>query len=123
MKIKISIAFVILALATVTSSCLYEKEDKLAPAAAPCVTTAVSYKNDLKPILAKSCTISGCHNAVNQSAGLNLETLSGLKDHTDHLINTLTGANGESLMPASGKLDDCSIDKFRQWIAQGEKDN
>jgi mono/diheme cytochrome c family protein len=94
----------------------------------------VSYYNDLRPVIEKSC--QGCHQPAGKMGGLDLTsyaaiTTGGSKGPTfkagsadeSRLVTMLTGA-AEPRMPfGQPPLPDDQIDLFRNWINQGAKDD
>lgn len=104
--------------------CYYDAEDDLYPAT-DCITTNVSFTNDIKPILTNSCL--SCHNALSSIGGGII-----LEEHTDVLVYALDGSlvgsvkhdNAYSAMPQSAtKLDDCKISKIDAWVKEGSLNN
>jgi hypothetical protein len=91
-----------------------------------CVTEAMSYKNDILPILKdKGCTASSCHNGSNPALGdLNgYATLKVLAD-ANRLLGAIKHEANFSAMPKGGsKMGDCEISKIEAWVNQGKKDN
>lgn len=113
----------------ITTSCYFDKEERLYPDL-PCDTTSVmSYSEDVVPILSVNCY--NCHSLVNApiyGEGLVLEGYSNLRlynlENPDVLINSVK-QNGQALaMPRdAAKLDKCSISNIEVWIKQGQKNN
>ena len=113
----------------ITTSCYFDKEERLYPDL-PCDTTSVmSYSEDVVPILSVNCY--NCHSLVNApiyGEGLVLEGYANLKlyilENPDVLINSVK-QNGQALaMPrGAAKLDKCSISNIEVWINQGQKNN
>lgn len=88
---------------------------------ASCTTTAMSYLNDIKPIIENNCT--GCHNSTyGQSPYLN--TYAELKAIADNgtLASTISYTSSINMPPAA-KLSQCKIDQITSWIAAGAPNN
>lgn len=120
----------ILALAgLLTYACTKDnKEDLLAAQANgqndSCLTVDMSYQNDIKSILTQNCASSGCHLGPNGVGGLDLSTYaSAQRIATDgEMMGRINNTNGP-LMPPTGKLSDCDIDKIQSWINNGAQNN
>ncbi len=112
----------ILSLATVSmTSC--KKEKKTEPS---CQTENMSYKNDIKPILDKNCSTSGCHDADSGQGGIFLHNYSGLNANAEKVVLSIKHDESAKPMPypvGKEKLSDCDINKVAAWVAQGKKDN
>jgi hypothetical protein len=108
------------------SSCTYENLEELYPPSAECVTENLSYVADIEPIIKANCATSGCHEGAFPSAGLALTTYQEVSDATlnGNVINRITRPEGDpALMPTSGKMSDCNIDKIVEWALQGAPEN
>ncbi len=108
------------------NGCYKDKADKLYPSVAGCDTTAISYASDIVPILSKNCLDAGCHTAANPSGAIQLNDYANtvLTVPNNRLINALKWtAGGSKNMPASGKINDCDINKVQAWINRGAKNN
>lgn len=100
-------------------------------------SSAVSFKEDIKPILEHRC--QECHaagGAGTAATGLLLDSYQGLMKGTTNgpvvvpgkamTSNLLVLVEGKAAirMPHNKKpLTKCEIDLLRQWVAQGAKDN
>lgn len=120
-------------------------EEKLNPAAQSAMkaskNSAVSFKNDIQPILRDHCL--SCHSAGGSGvakSGLDLSTYESLmrgtvygpvvvpgNSDTSTFTKLLTGTNKGLKMPmglnASGTLDNQYILLMRNWVKQGAKNN
>lgn len=87
-----------------------------------CETSSLTYTNDIAAIFNSSCSAtSACHgqgslgtfemdNYANTKVAVDFGRISGAINHRENF----------SPMPRGGsKLDDCTIDKIDQWIADG----
>jgi uncharacterized membrane protein len=120
-------------------------EEKMNPAAQSAMkassNSAVSFKNDVQPILRDHCL--SCHSAGGSGvakSGLDLSTYESLmrgtvygpvvipgNSDTSTFTKLLTGTNKGLKMPmglnASGTLDNQYILLLRNWVKQGAKNN
>ncbi len=100
------------------SSCYYDNEEELY--GSDCDTTAVSYANDIWPIINGNCQ-TGCHGPGGSGNGI----------FTDHASVLAKVTNGSMLarvveqqnMPPNGELTACQVEKFRAWILNGAPNN
>lgn len=91
-------------------------------ATSSCVTTNMSFVNNVLPIFASNC--NGCHNAIAPSAGVNLTTYAGAKAASARLVGSISHSVGYIPMPSSTtKLGACDINKIAAWISQGTLNN
>jgi hypothetical protein len=105
------------------NSCYYDKSDLLYPNTA-CDTTAVKYSTSVLPVLSSNCI--NCHGGATPSAGISLDTYSGVKMQVDNgrLWGAVSHSPNYSPMPKnSNKLNTCSLEKIRIWIAAGAPNN
>jgi uncharacterized membrane protein len=122
MKLKLSIAFIILTVIGGIAGCYNDKEEILYPGsfqAVDCSTTAAKFAADVKPIISAKCAISGCHDAT-ASGGVILQTYAQISAKKDR-INAR--AVVEKTMPASGALLPADIAKIKCWIESGAPNN
>lgn len=94
----------------------------------------VSYYNDLRPVVERSC--QGCHQPAGKMGGLDLTSYEAIAAggnkgpsfvagaaEESRLVTLLTGA-GEPRMPfGQDPLADSEIDLFRRWVSEGAKDD
>jgi Protein of unknown function (DUF1549)/Protein of unknown function (DUF1553)/Planctomycete cytochrome C len=95
---------------------------------------AIEYTRDIKPVLSKRCY--ACHGALQQKAGLRVDTASLMKKGGDSgsaiepgssdeslIIDAVTGAQGWRMPPESegGPLSAEEIARIKAWIDQGAK--
>ena len=105
------------------SSCYYDKGEILYPQTV-CDTAVVTYSASVAPILSANCV--SCHGGSTPSAGIRLDTYSGVKIQADNgrLWGVVSWAPGYSAMPKNAsKLNTCNIEKIRLWIAAGSPNN
>jgi hypothetical protein len=117
-------------LATIGFSCTKENKADLrasqneGPLLDSCVTTDLTYQNSIKSILSTNCGTSGCHAGPNGIGGLDLNTYSSAQRIAadGEMVGRIRNISGP-LMPPSGKLLDCEIEKIEAWIADGAPNN
>lgn len=105
------------------NSCYYDKSDLLYPNTA-CDTAAVKYATSVLPVLSSNCI--NCHGGATPSAGISLDNYAGVKVQVDNgrLWGAVSHSASYSPMPKnSAKLNNCSLDKIRIWIAAGAPNN
>lgn len=105
------------------NSCYYDKSDLLYPNTA-CDTAAVKYSTSVLPVLSSNCI--NCHGGATPSAGISLDTYAGVKIQVDNgrLWGAVSHSASYSPMPKnSAKLNNCSLEKIRIWIAAGAPNN
>lgn len=97
--------------------------------------TTISFVKNIQPIFKAYCSITGCHTGTNPSGNLNLDSSVAytqlLKTGTGY-INTVAPTSSllysemttnTTIMPPTGKLDDCRIKLILKWIQQGANNN
>ena len=105
------------------NSCYYDKSDLLYPNTA-CDTVAVKYSTSVLPVLSSNCI--NCHGGATPSAGISLDSYAGVKIQVDNgrLWGAVSHSVNYSPMPKnSNKLNNCSLEKIRIWIAAGAPNN
>ena len=89
---------------------------------------AVTFQEDILPILQASCALPGCHAAPNPARGLNLETYAGFEkggvfnpgdSKNSKVVQRIDGGG----MPPAGPLPKDQIQLFKDWIDEGAQDN
>lgn len=79
------------------------------------VLSGISYQADIAPIIAASCSISGCHNGTQ----VDFRVFSNVKDHAAQ-IKTRTANKS---MPQTGSLTEEEIQAIACWVDDGALDN
>ena len=106
------------------SSCYYDNEELLY-SNAPCDTTS-TFSSRIAPLVQQKCA-TGCHEGANPSASLLLTTYDEIKacvDNNNKFANSLTGANGASIMPkGTSGLSTCDKTASQAWISAGALNN
>ena len=120
----------LLAIVLSFSSCYYDKSEEVYPPnAAPCDTTAVSYKTDIVGILSPNCY--SCHSTVAAPISGNSNILDQHSEvvklaNSGQLLNAIEHTNvpATKFMPQGGqKLSNCNIDIIKAWINAGAPNN
>lgn len=121
----ISILAIALAGAFAVTSCRHDPITPLSDA------PAISFQNDVQPIIISNCTESGCHGESEGRGGLKLTTydevmksVSAGNPHASKLYGSIT-ANTMNTMPKppNPRLSDTQIKTIYLWILQGAKNN
>ena len=117
---------ILIAVAFIGISCSKENIEDLrasqniGPVQDSCITSDLTFQNNIKSILSTNCGTSGCHAGPNGNGGLDLNTYTSAQRIAadGEMIGRIEGRTGP-LMPPSGKLSDCEIEKIESWIADG----
>jgi hypothetical protein len=117
---KISILFLtIIASVFLFSRCYRDSEEGLYRFVPEnCYTTNVTYSGTVSAIIAANCL--SCHNTG--SANSEFTNYAQVFAKADRIKGRITGLGG-SIMPQTGKMDNCSINKIVSWVNKGAKDN
>lgn len=105
------------------SGCYYDVEEVLYPVD-DCDTTAVSYANDILPVLLDQCY--GCHSGNVLSGNVDIEGYDNVKTLVDNgkLLGVVRYDAGFVPMPqGAAQLPDCDISKMEAWVENGAPDN
>ncbi len=89
-----------------------------------CDTTAVTYSGSIGPLLSTTCT--GCHSGTSPDGGVDLTNHGHVVDavNNSNLMASIRQEAGASAMPPAGNaLNDCQIQLFEIWIADGMPNN
>jgi hypothetical protein len=86
-----------------------------------CDSTSVTYSGFIRPTLETNCR--GCHTGGSDyNKNVDVTTYEGVQRvaQSGQLLGAISHAYGYTAMPFNaGKLDDCTIAKFRIWISKG----
>ncbi len=102
------------------------------PQPLPAPEPAVTFQEDILPILQARCAVPGCHAAPNPARGLNLATYAGFEKGSNGgpVFNPGDSKNSKVVqridgggMPPGAPLDDAQIQFFKDWIDEGAKNN
>ncbi len=100
-----------------------------------CDPSVAYFQNDVMPIFASSCAMTGCHNAASAADGVVLTTYANIMNtgevnpgdpNDSKLFESITDNNPEDRMPppSSGiSLTQDQINLINDWIAQGAQNN
>jgi hypothetical protein len=109
----------------ICTSCYWENEETFYPGSAECDTTAVSFAQDIVPILTSNCLT--CHsntNAPDLAFGIAFEDYEDIAASSGMIIGAINHLEGYPQMPKNReKLDVCLINTFEAWVNQGSPDN
>lgn len=118
---KLIIPVIFLGLA-MSQGCYYDNEEELYQFVnGQCDTTAVSYADDIVPLLQGQCNTAGCHTAGGTGNGI-------FENHAAVLAKVNNGSMQDRVldqrdMPPAGTLSDCQIATFQAWLTAGAPDN
>lgn len=90
----------------------------------PCDTANVTYINTAQSILTENCATAGCHNSQTRQSGLNMSSYNDASTIASdgRLLGRITGDDGP-IMPPTGSLPNCEIEKLKKWAADGAPEN
>lgn len=113
---------IVFILSTFLFACYYDnQEDLLGENFNDCNIENLTYSNEIEPIIAESCAISGCHLPGGSGNGVFLSFEGVLeKVNNGSLKNRVVE---ERTMPPNAALTACEIDKISFWINQGAPNN
>jgi len=100
-------------------SCYYDKYEDLHPNG--CDTSSITYAAHIKPIMDEQC--GGCHNSSYNQQPL-LTTYDECKSAVEagSVVDRIERPeNDPSIMPPSGKMNQCRISFIKVWKSQGFK--
>ncbi len=123
-KVKLSVTFLVVALAIGILSCTKTvgplKKDEPVPVE---FCDSISYKEDIVPIITRSCIKSGCHDAATKAGGVEYTAM--LKEKADAgriKARVIDGTGG--FMPADvGKLPENELKIIQCWLDKGAPNN
>lgn len=111
-KISYSImAFALTGIVLITS-CLKDKEPSVS---FDCTTSSTTYTNTIKTIMDNNCV--SCHKTGGSASMFLLENYTQTKSGIDKIITRMNSSTNP--MPASGKLDQTTLDKVSCWKTKG----
>ena len=116
------ILLMVLIAGTAFTSCYYDNEEELYPAAGECDTTNVTFTADVLPTVDQIC--QSCHSGNTPSGNLSLETFDQISAAAEKMYSRISLPPGDpKLMPPGQKLDECTIKKIKAWIDNGKPNN
>ncbi len=119
----LKITSIISAILILASGCYYDVEEELYPSI-ECMTTEMSYTNDILPILQSDCYT--CHSSMSNFGNVTLEGHSKILNYVNNgsLVGVISHQVGYSPMPKSrAKLLDCEVSKIVSWVNNGALNN
>lgn len=111
------------ALLTVPTACFYDNEEDLygGDGGSTCDTTAMSYANDILPILQANCY--SCHTEASNVSGNPFDTYAKLKNYVNAGRVVARINDPTNPMPPTGLLPQCDRDKIEAWVNAGAPNN
>jgi len=109
------------------NSCYNDNKEELyqnQPSEVICDTSNINHTDTIQAILATNCGTAGCHSAQSLQSGLNLEAYTDAATiaNDGRLVGRITGSSGP-IMPPSGQLPACEIEKLTKWANDGAPEN
>lgn len=99
---------------------------------ATCSPDSVYFTNEVFPIIASNCTMSGCHDAITQAEGVNLTNYTNIMKYVragnaggSKLYKVMIDTDPRDRMPPPpmSPLSSAQLAKIQKWINQGAKNN
>lgn len=96
------------------------------------VDTTVCFATEILPVFQNNCALSGCHDAITREEGYNFSTYQGIRTGispgnpgNSPAYRQMITKNPEERMPPPpmSVLPAAVIDRFKQWITEGAKNN
>jgi len=87
-----------------------------------CDSSDFKFSTRISVIISTNC--KGCHSGTNPSKGVRLENYNNVKAiaNDGRLLGVIKG-QGYTLMPPSGKMDDCKVNAITNWVNAGAPNN
>ncbi len=103
----------------------------------PGCPATISFKSDILPIFAQSCSVSGCHDATTHAAAVILDSAHAYNTVTESgtgyivkgdagnsiLYNTLNASGVNGMPKGLPPLPPCQVQSIYCWINQGAPNN
>ncbi len=88
-----------------------------------CDTTSYTFSSDVFPIFENNCI--ACHSGNNPNTNLLLSNYSEIYQSVinGNTISRIKSNLTDSVMPQSGKMDDCKIKIIEKWVENGAQDD
>ncbi|MBL7829333.1 MAG: hypothetical protein JNJ57_22040 [Saprospiraceae bacterium] len=100
------------------SACYYDNELEQY-GVSECDTTAVSYANDIAPLIQQQCI--SCHTPGGEQESTPFDTYNDVVLYTVSIAERVNGIG--SIMPPTGKLSTCNVSIIEAWINAGAPNN
>ncbi len=117
--------FLFLLLWITAFGCYWENEDTVYQEPEICDTLAVSFTEDIIPILSNHCY--NCHsnlNAPDFTNGIAFEDYENVAASGNLIVGAINRLEGFPKMPkGADKLDTCLINTIEAWVNQGSRNN
>ncbi len=100
------------------------KNNSCDASASNCVTTNISFKTTVQPILKSSCV--GCHSGAKPSGNIDLSTYAQVQKYAVNgkLYGSIAHQTGFIPMPsANSTLSTCEVSQIKAWITAGSLNN
>ena len=112
------------AIATLALSCTHSTLD-----GEDCAPGVVDFTNQIQPLIASNCAMSGCHVGLNAAEGVRLSTYAQIVQHVkagnpdqSHLYTILFKSGNDRMPPPPmSALTQAQKDLIKLWIEQGAK--
>jgi uncharacterized membrane protein len=98
-----------------------DKQNPLGESKGSCGIANVSYAQTIAPMMAASCTLSGCHVSPTPVRGIALDTYDGVKTNAA-AANAEIQAKSMPIDPGAA-LSDSARQTFAEWVACGAPNN
>lgn len=111
-------------MAVAFTGCYYDNEEELYQYYYQnnnCDTTAVTFADDIMPIIQGNCAVTGCHIASGTGNGI-FENYQGVKDKVDN-GSFFARVIEQRDMPPNSVLSDCQINLLTAWLDAGAPNN
>jgi hypothetical protein len=103
------------------TSCYYDNAEELYKVE-PCDITAVTYSQDVSVIISYNCL--ACHSGPTPEKDLDLSTYSNVFANAAKVRSRINlSTNSDTIMPPTGRMSECNIEKVSTWIDQGAINN
>lgn len=110
-------------LTTLQTGCYYDNEEDLygESGGGVCDTTAVSFSDDVQPVINTNCV--SCHAPGGQQESVPLTNYLEIKTYADN-GKLVERTNNSSLpMPPTGVMVECNLDIIKAWVNAGTPNN
>lgn len=134
---RVFLPFVIVAPLSLFYACTHEPTSPNGTGGSPtvsanCSPDSVYFVNDVMPIIASNCAMSGCHDAVTRADGVDLTSYIKIMNYVragnatrSELYEVIIDTDPDKRMPPPPRspLPAAQIAKIQKWINQGARNN